>query len=261
LGLLRRKKKSQGIIFDAKSGEPISDVYLVFYSSSGNLYLTYSDNIGRFRINAKPDEYQLRAEKKGYAFPSRIITTPQTADHSHIYIVGENIPVIGEEVLNISVPMDPVVVHYLPIVTVILRIKNFIGYMLSKMRYPLHFVFVVISTYSLLLSINLINLFSWIVITIPFVISMKQLLSGKRWGRVIDASTGKPLYEIALKLYRAETPEELYSLATTDVKGRFVFAPENGKYILKTYKMTELLATTEIEVTDKHPNVNSVIKI
>jgi hypothetical protein len=262
MGFLRRKKKSQGLVFDSRTGLPLPNTYMVFFSASGNLHLTYSDSYGRFRVKAKPDDYQLRTEKKGYIFPSKIITTPQTAEHSHIYLPGQTIPIIGEQVLNLSVPMDPTLIRNLPLVTKLIKQKILLGIMLSRLQTAIHITLFLVTTYSVLVNTSWLNFFSWVIVFMSGLISIKGVLHGnKNWGRIVNSVDGKGISEVVVKLYRYETPNDMYSAAISDQQGRYVFAPENGKYQIRVYKVQELLYAGQVEVTDHHPNVDLVIKL
>jgi hypothetical protein len=158
--------------------------------------------------------------------------------------------------------MDPLVIRIVPWMALLLRLKNQVAVIFSKLKFFIHILISIVTFYSLMVNISLINILSWAIITLPLIFDIKHKISTvKPWGRIIDSKTGEPVIEVAVKLYKQDSPNDIYSIVTTDKLGRYVFSPENGSYILKVYKIDQLLATHQVEATNQHPNINLVIKL
>lgn len=106
---IRRKKNNTGVVFDSHTHKPVSGVFVVSFSPSGNLSSDFTDIQGRYKLRPRPDVYTLKASKKDYLFPSQIITVPATEVYAHIYQPEEKIEITdaATHISNISIPIDP----------------------------------------------------------------------------------------------------------------------------------------------------------
>ncbi len=103
----RRKRKNIGTVFDALSLSPIPQAFIVVYSRSGNIKVATTDSYGQFQVGLPEDEYQIRAEKAGYLFPSQLVSTIKAKIYTNIYEPTKKILIRKDLFFNTSVPMDP----------------------------------------------------------------------------------------------------------------------------------------------------------
>lgn len=108
-GAVPRSKPKDGQSFISINNNPLGGVFIIFYSLSGNLKSVVTNYDGTYEALVKPDEYQIRASKVGYKFPSEIVKQKTNSEHSHIYKPGEvlNVTHENEKIHHISFPLDP----------------------------------------------------------------------------------------------------------------------------------------------------------
>jgi len=76
---------------------------------------------------------------------------------------------------------------------------------------------------------------------------------------VVNSVSRKGLPNLLLKLYRrtASGGTDLYSLTQTDEKGRYIFVPEDGKYLLKVVSTgNRILLEEAVVVNSQNPKIN-----
>lgn len=97
-----------GVVFDTVTSLPVSGVFVLLYSESGNLATDFSDRNGNYRIAPKPDTYILKAQDGGYVFPSAK-SQNELRNYSHVYVPGQPITVTTPDhiVSHYSIPLDP----------------------------------------------------------------------------------------------------------------------------------------------------------
>ncbi|MFZ3301301.1 MAG: 6-bladed beta-propeller [Microgenomates group bacterium] len=134
-GLTFAKWKKRGNVFDSLTSKPIKGVFLIFFSKSGNLKTSYSDDFGQYEVNPVPDDYQIKAEKAGYEFPSKLFAVSSNDKYSRIYIPEEIIRVEkeNETIANIAVPLDPIKIINKFIIYKN-KLLNLITYLLAKLH-------------------------------------------------------------------------------------------------------------------------------
>lgn len=139
-GLSFSKWKKRGNVFDSITSKPIAGVFLIFFSKSGNLKTSYTDDFGQYEVNPVPDEYQIKAEKNGYEFPSKLFAVSSNDKYSRIYIPEEIIKVEkeNETIANIAVPLDPI-----KIINILVIYKNKILSIITQILSKLHNFFAV----------------------------------------------------------------------------------------------------------------------
>lgn len=255
LGIIRRTRKTLGVVVDAVTGNSVSSAFVVLFSSSGNLKSTFTNKDGRFSFDSiKPDNYQLRVEHENYRFPSSILTVPENEAYTNIYH-GEPIPFTKEEVSsNIAIPVDPEKVHLSPLQIFSLRTKSVLSFIFVRNYYPLAIIFLAVAVYAYIFAPSLFHFVILIITAASLVLNLlHDIFSPRKYGVVTDAN-GNPLSFIPVNLYTKGTfqkKQELYSATMTDKKGRFIFAPEYGSYILSVIK-DNFRFEKEILIDEKH---------
>ncbi len=259
LGLIKKRRKTLGVVYNSISGRPISRARVVFYSSSGYLQTVLTNNAGRFSLKVPAGEYLVRVIKKGYLFPSKIINVSENDEYSHIYHQDERIKLAGEPSSNLAIPLDPE--EKSGSVTVALkRTWSRLTFLFHHYYYFLNLMVLALVTFAYLSHPSTLNLISWVSLLGAVLVSLVHTLQERKdWGRVVDSVKHKGLPNLLLKLYRrtASGRIDLYSLVQTDEKGRYVFVPEDGKYLLKVLSLgNRVLLEEAVVVNSQNPKIN-----
>lgn len=261
LGLIKRKRKSYGLVVDSVSNLPLSNAYLLFYSSSGNLQIAYSGIDGRFSLSAPSDSYQIKAEKIGYTYPSQILTVSENATYTHIYRPSDKVEVINEPLHHVVIPMDPTT-NISSFLKAYLKVKNFLSYIFVSYHSLITGFGLVLSSYSSFVHPNTINQLTFVLYIFAFMISLKYSIHKKSWGTVY-LMTGQPANKILIQLYKTEGDrEELFTSTLTDDQGRYLLKPDPGSYTLKILDSTfSVMNTKKINIRNLNQNINHKIVI
>lgn len=101
-----RRRKSDGVVFDADNERPLGGAFVILYSESGNLSTDFTDTAGRYSVKPKPDTYKMRAEREGFAFPAPISSSDK---FGRLYRQDDTITVSekGQAISTYSVAMTP----------------------------------------------------------------------------------------------------------------------------------------------------------
>ena len=263
LGLIKRKRKSYGLVFNSLTNTPLPSVYLLFYSDSGNLQIAYTENDGRFSLNAPSDTYSIKAEKLGYLFPSRLLTVPENATYSRIYRPGDPYEVVGEPVHPVAIPLDPQTPGRL-FLKVYLQIKNFTSYILVRYHLPITVFGLGLSAYAVWISPVAFNKITFVSYAVAFLLSLRHTLSRRTWG-LVQYRSGRPAAKVLLRLYRQKVGEdtpELYTALQTDERGRYLFTPEPGDYSLQVLDhQYNIITSRNVTIDDHTPRLNQRFRI
>ncbi len=265
-GIFIRKKRgnSVGLVFDSIANTPIPGTLLVFFSTAGNLKLVTTNYNGRFQVSALPDEYEMRAEKEGYKFPSELILIPQNDLYASIYQKGQKFNLGPEPQSNIAVPLDPVTQNKKTVSKIKIYLDNILKLIFVKLSTLISILSLILSGYAVFVFPTTINtvlfliIFSWQVLRIHSV-----MIKSAEWGKIVGRDN-KPMKNqiVRLFLYNDQEKRDFYAMATTDKNGRYLLTPENGNYIMQICdeKMRPIKEGT-IKVTDEKPKVNLYIKL
>ncbi len=261
---LGKKKKSNGLVFDAYTFKPIAKAFVVLFSKSGNLKTDYTDLHGRYSFDSvAPDEYQMRSEISGYKFPSSIITTPQTLGMDHVYMQGETIPVTDENsyLEEIALAMDPTDKS-----GILYRLFHFgtsgLINIYRKLTVPLAGLGLTTVAYATATNPSQFNQAIAIICGIYTFSSLSLHSKVKKMsGRVLDFARN-PVSDAYVKLFKINQNGEtgsLYTSTKTDKQGRYFLQPEIGNYILEMTTNDGEKITQTLRIMKNVPSVDKEI--
>lgn len=258
----RRKKKSNGLVFDAYTFKPIQKVYVLLFSSSGNLKTDFTDADGRYNFeDVAPDDYQLRTEMTGYKFPSTIITSSKTNDIDHVYLPGEILPVSQDTSIlkEVAVPMDPSEAAGL-----LKKVKFEIARTIKKMVAPSYLISMVLVALAVYTNPSQFNQ----VITMLFgsflLVKANADKHFKRMSGQVQDPSKLPIVGAVVKLYKTYSTGErssLYTTTKTDKNGRYYIQPEIGNYILEILTNEGEKSIQTVRIMKNVPTVDRVITL
>lgn len=109
LAFLGVKKKPWGVVYDAKTKQPLDPVYVTLTDEHGVLISTSVTDIeGRYGFLAKPGVYKMYAHRSNYDFPSTILSGKDSDEIYKDLYFGELITIQKEnEFIAKNIPMDP----------------------------------------------------------------------------------------------------------------------------------------------------------
>ena len=109
IAFVKRKRKKPGIVFNAISSDPVKGAYVVFFSQSGNLKSAFTDQEGRYSVQPRPDDYEIKVSHRQFNFPSQLVSQFTKTLYEKLYSPGEKINVVteNETISGIAVPLDP----------------------------------------------------------------------------------------------------------------------------------------------------------
>ncbi len=261
LGIKKLRRPSLGIVFDSITNNPIGNAMVVLYSKKGNLYSTLSNKEGRFSFsNIYPGSYNLKVAQNGYIFPSKIIAVSQNQNYQTIYNSDQVLKLQGEPIANIAVPMDSVTIYRSAIRRKLSSTGQYLSYIFTTYYFYFAIPIMLLSIFIAIIIPSLLNILSMVFVLVSVILSTARLQnSNKSYGIVYDFDKNV-LKKCLVQLCTLK--EDVYTCMYTDMKGRYIFTPDNGEYLLCVRDQTNhLLAQKKISVNDNNPIVNDIIKI
>jgi hypothetical protein len=229
-GLLPRRKKVWGTVYDSSTKRPIPFVKVQLLGRNKRVLETRTaDKDGRYGFLTTPMsmlieevEISIVPIMKDYSFPSRVTPTVETFVYSNIYR-GEPIKVSNEMLINFDVPMDPLHPSRKPLVLTSPSIAlgasvaavSDAGFWLGLVMVPLNFLLAPnpFTLGVLCLFLGAASLRIWGIGEHPF-------------GTVIDSATGRPM-PFALITLNDLTGKRV-AFAVTDELGRYFLVAPRG---------------------------------
>lgn len=201
-----KRKKSYGLIYDAKKGIPLPFAILEVYQNGKFLKRTITQAKGRYSLILDQGTYELKIKQSGYETLNTNITIP-----------GNNHQV--SQTFHLAPKNTPYNI-------VIRNLKSILG-KINK------YIFLVGYTWSLVafvLSPSIINL---AILAIYFVQLIVQILNSepRDWGYLIKENTKERIKGIQVQIYLPKTNQLVFS-QLTDEKGRFGFNLPEKNYEL-----------------------------
>lgn len=178
-GFVYKKRQKGGTVFDATNNKPLSNAYIVFYSKSGNITSAFTDRDGTYEAELEPDAYKLRAERRDYIFPSKLVTVASNNLFSHIYQFDEEISVnVKQRISDISIPLDPdlYLSAYRKTMT---NISHFLGFVFGKISSILAILSIFFSASALYVDRSLLNIIIFGVLTLLYVLRLVSIVNKK----------------------------------------------------------------------------------
>lgn len=249
---LKNEKKFWGVVYDAKTKEPLDPVILKLVSATDKLELQtcITDLKGRYGFLAYPGKYKILAMRTNYIFPSKIVVGDSDGSFKNLYH-GEFFQIAGDsEVVAPNIPMDPVSDDwnqkakrkmFSSFRQKIFSLVSFLG----VLGFWLGFIFVSSRVYWEVSSTGLVK-FSWAV-DILCVYILLFLFSfivpvGRLWGQVLSAETKTPLTNMQIDLINPIIKGSVMAKTVVWEDGKFFLRTNPGIYEL-VFKTTETNGT------------------
>src|SRR5690606_16288793 len=242
----RRKKGQQrffGIAYDAITKDPLALAIVRLYKKDGGaerLVSTFvTDKQGKYDALLEPGSYRIEVKKPQYTFPSSIVSgITQDGQYDHVYQGGIEITDQTTELVVPDLPMDPVNVEQKWQTANIFK-KLWLSFQKAGHFLALPLLFVGSFASVVVVAAVPENPINWILSVAYVLLFLLQLKlrqkPEKAWGIVYDIATNAPLPLVNLQLIDPAFGKVVAS-RLSDYQGRFRFAPEPGKYILKAEK-------------------------
>lgn len=234
-----KKRKPWGVVFDSTTGRPIKGAIVRIFSREFDKLREslVTDTGGRFGFLIDIGDYYVVAQKPGFVFPSKLITTAVISQYHNIYR-GETIKVKErrEGILNINIPVDPESGQVSKRRLLWLRILNYIGVFLEKINVPLLIAGTIISWAILVFEPKLLNytiLFVYLILLLLKVFLFRGIR--RSWGEVLDEKTNKPIEQALVRVFNLSLGV-LAATRVTNKDGQFTSLISPGEYYLVVSK-------------------------
>lgn len=268
--LSRRKRKGYGIAYNSLSKLPVdlATVRLVD-SQTGRIRETQvTDKSGRYFFLAPTGSFKLDATKRGYTFPSALLSG-KTQDASYFDLsFGEPLTVPRGGPIIKTVPLDPAVAELSRGKVLAANRRRAVQAVFAATGPILALASYAISPKPIYLGI--------VGIHVGLYALFRRLAVAKAprsWGIVRDAQTGKPLGTAIVRVFSIEY-NKLLETKITDARGRYAFLVGSSRYFVTAEKpgysktksdvvdfSDEKVPTTITETIDLVPGVPEVPQV
>lgn len=228
-----KKRKPWGVVYDSisKRNQSRAIIRLISVETGALVDTVVSDGLGIFKLAVKEGIYKLSVTKFGYLFPSKTIITNIDGNITNVYNGGNLNISKDNQMLMISVPIDPENESLLKkVLLLILNIVEKLIQILSPVILLIAFIYS-LNLYNL--NPNSFNLFAvYIYAFILLIKGLVYILNPKEFGKVVDRKN-RPVSDLELGLYDFEF-DRLVSKTVTDSKGKYNFVVPNKNYKIRT---------------------------
>jgi len=232
LVLFKKKRKKYGVVYDSITKKPIDLAILRLYNADNDklVQTKVSDKQGRFSFFVEPGTYYIKAIKKGYKFPTKVLED-QKEDIYYIDLYhGENIEVNEKTAIVPNIPLDAdkkskpnnrvLLVYFLRKAQ---KVVALLGPLLT-------FVVLLIKPGLLLFGLLIIHLLLYLLFK-----RLAVVKKPKEWGIVAEKETKKPISKSVVRLYDAKY-NKLLETEVTDNQGRYSFLVGKNVYYITAEK-------------------------
>lgn len=243
LGLVGYKPKTKkwGFVYDSITKQPVARAVVRLFAGDSLVGTDVTDVNGVFYFMPKPGTYRLTINRSGFVFPSRVILGSVDGVRTNLYRGGDYKVTEDEQVLNISVPVDPVAAG--AGVSVFRKILSSLQTFIIALNPYLLAVGTILSLVSYLISGGVLNLVLFLLNVLLLVLHFVLRRSAEsRWGKVVDLD-GSPIVGVEVGLYEPKY-NKLIDTRVTDEKGRFSFVVVGGMYYLRPVGAAYTIAET-----------------
>jgi hypothetical protein len=253
LGLLPKRKKVWGTVYDANTKRPIPFAKVQLLDRNRRVLETHiADKDGRYGFLATPESLQVQnvqiaiaPSASGYTFPSRTPASIDTFVYNNLYY-GSVIEVSDQTLVNFDIPMDPVhpssapLMIYSPSIAAGAAVAAAAdaGFWLGVIMVPLNFILspnpFTFGVLCVFLGTASLRLFG--IVEHPF-------------GTVVDGTTGKPM-PFALITLNDPTGKRV-GFAVSDERGRYFIVAEHGTYEMVAFTPAAVVPPRQSKTTIK----------
>ncbi len=234
---IRKKRKPWGVVYNSITKGVIDLVIVRLFEKASNRLIEtqVTDKSGRFSFLAPPGEYYITATKNPLVFPSQIVKGTIDGDYSNIYRQESFSISTPDQVMTLSVPLDPPAFDHARVAQRFHLVKWWKTFVGKNPLAPLLVGFIISEVLVLYIpnSVNYTLLwFNGFFLITQMALGLK---SEKEWGLVFDAVSLAPVPLAAITIFDAQEGKMLRT-RLTDYFGRFSFLTPTGKYLLAVNK-------------------------
>jgi 5-hydroxyisourate hydrolase-like protein (transthyretin family) len=257
----RSSRKTVGVVLDAVKNTGLKSVYLMFFTKDGLLRSAVTNADGRYSLRLESGNYSLKAQKDGYEFADIALLKQLENQYEQVYYPDSTIEFKENSFANIAIGLQAIASRS-ALGNALHNIAAFLKSLLHKYYAPLTIVSgLLLGTATLIQPTPLNKALLYLCLVSLMLRLGSRYLKERNYGTVLSAE-GKPQIGLRMALWqKTAAGSQLYTTTTTDEKGRYQFAPENGLYTLEVSDNGVVLHTSVIRVTDQKPLVNDKIKI
>jgi len=237
--LAYRKKRRAGIVYDAKTGQPVPFAQVTIYDNQTQTAkeTKVTDKYGSYFFLVPAGDYTITATKSGYNLLSEKEAGQAKSSYASPYTRGKVLSFQEEDIVNDNIPIERITMSDLekifsrPATETILSLVFFVGLILSAIflvANPTAINYLITSLYLFLSIVKYANL------ALP------------RWG-LIRAVNGAPEAFSLVEVFNQET-KTFYGRTVADQSGRYAFILDQGKYSLKAKSVAGQEANGEVGV-------------
>ncbi|MEZ4103491.1 MAG: hypothetical protein R3B55_03000 [Candidatus Paceibacterota bacterium] len=237
----QRKKRPWGTVYDSITKQPLDPAYVILSSSAGQEIATsITDLDGRYGFLVEGGNYQIKANKANYEFPSKKLSGKTSDDLYENLYFGEQIELNEKEaVIYKNIPMDAVNFNWnefeksqnKKLMKFYSRRDIFLAH-ISQIAFVAGFISSVILFFISFSVLNIIILSLYALVLILRIFGIKP----KQSSYVFD-SKGYPLSFGLIKLFSSTMQKEV-AHTVIGKTGKYYLLVPNGNYQMKISKKT-----------------------
>lgn len=226
--LVRKKKRSWGVVFDSVTKQPLDPAILTLKNSDGDEFYAVSDIYGRYGFLVEPGQYTLAVKKTNYTFPSEKMVGQKNTLYDDLYFGGV-IDIGKEDVISKNIPLDPVREDWNQANKPrrIFSTRSPLFYRFSRLVFYSGFAWAIIAF------LLIPGLWNGVVLTLFILLFVFKLWHyvQRDWGVVKDAF-GDPVSGAIVRLKNLDAPKQTFPPVVTKQQGRYNFLVTQGRYEL-----------------------------
>lgn len=235
------RKKQRGVVYDAKTKQPLDPVYVTVVDATGKeVGNQITDIHGRYGFVLPPGTYRMTAGKTHYEFPSKLMVG-KTRDevYDNLYF-GESFTVEnGDAVTTMNIPMDPVGTDWNQEEKKRMNLWKWFGDHSHAWAVLFEFLFVigfagsVIITYLYPVWWNILMVALYVLIAVGYEFGWSQVSAGH------ITKAGKPLQNAIVRAFGATLNREVAHKVTTENGGYYMLIAKGDYYITVEERQTD----------------------
>ncbi|MBD3244439.1 MAG: choice-of-anchor D domain-containing protein [Candidatus Moranbacteria bacterium] len=214
-------KNKIGVVYDGKTGQPLSFAEILIYKENGDLLEKKSaDKYGCYFFQAPKGKFTLKINKKGYRTIKQEEIEQLKIVYEPVYTKSQELVLENQGKVDISIPVLKEGEQNLTI----LNNKNF--HIFIKIIFWVGFAF---SILTLILYLSVVNFLIILLYLLCLLLRIAGIYEPK-WGLILNEKN-QPQTSLLVEVQNSS--EETLARAVTDKFGRFAFILKKGKYSLK----------------------------
>jgi peptidoglycan hydrolase-like protein with peptidoglycan-binding domain len=250
--LAYRRKRKAGLVYDAKTGQPVAFAKVTIYDKkTGQAKETkVTDKYGSYFFLAPKGEYTIQAQKKGYEQLTEKEQEKANTQYASPYTKGKVLVFEKDGLANDNIPIQKTAESQMD--------KFFARPQVAKL---ITAVFVIAFTFSVIMAVVKPNAFNLAVASLYIILGILKYvnLAIPQWGLVSNQS-GTALPFTFISAANART-KELIGRTIADEHGRYAFILDQGNYSLNARTTTGKNAKESLEVKSRRQVVGKRMRV